>query len=277
MGGLGRSWAIAKASWQVLMAEQGLLLFPALSGVCTVVAAVIFALPAALVFSTTPDSSSGRSLETTHLVLLFLFYLVTAFITLFFNTAMVGVAIERLRGGDPRVGDGFRVATANLPSILAFSAVSATVGVVLRLVEERWGIVGSIVASILGGTWAVVTFLVVPVMVVERQGAFPAIRHSGELLRGTWGAQLAGNLGIGLIVFLFALLGVIPIILGFVIGVGPAVLVGIGVAVLYWVLVSLVASALGQVYRAAVYLYAASAVMPPQFDGWMLQEAFRSR
>lgn len=276
MGGLTRSWALFCASWQVLLAEQGLLLFPALSAVCTVLAAVAFALPAVVTLAVF-DSSSSQGLEAAHAALLFAFYLVISFVTLFFNTAMVGMALERLRGRDPRVGDGFRVAAQNLPSIFVFAIVSATVGVVLRLVEDRFELIGSIVASILGAAWSVVTFLVVPVIVVEHGGAFAAIRRSGELLRRTWGAQIAGNAGIGLVAFLLALLGLVPIALGFAVGAGAVLVGGIAVAVLYWGLVAVIASALGQIYRAAVYLYTASGTVPAQFDASMIQQAFRAR
>jgi hypothetical protein len=278
MGGLTQSWAIAKATWQVLMAEEGLLIFPVLSGVFTVLAAAAFILPAAVIAGLLGSrSSSQQSGDPLPVVLLFLFYLVTSFITLFFNTAMVSIALERLRGGDPRVGEGFRVAVENLGSIFLFAVASATVGVVLRLIEDKHEIIGSIVSSILGAAWAVVTFLVVPVMVVEKQGPFAAIRRSGELLRQTWGAQLAGNLGIGIIVFLMALLGLIPLALGFLSATGVGVIVGIAIAIIYWGLVAVVGSALGQIYRAAVYLYASSSVVPAGFDGWMIQGAFKPR
>jgi hypothetical protein len=261
-----------------LLAEQGLLIFPVLSAVCTLIAAVVFAAPAAAILMSSSEAGIDEgSLETVHYVLLFGLYMVTAFVTLFFNTAMVAVAMERLQGRDPRVADGFRVAMANLPSILAFSAVSATVGVILRMVEERMGMIGAIVTGLLGATWAVVTFLVVPVMVVEQHGAFGSIKRSADLLRSTWGAQIAGNLGIGLIVFLLGILGMVPIALGIAIGAGATIVVGIGFALIYWVLLAVASTALGQVYRAAVYLYASTHAVPAHFDGWMLEEAFRPK
>ena len=278
MGGLTNSWAIAKASWKVLTEEKGLVIFPVLSAVFTVLAFAAFVVPAAVVWGLIgAASNSKQSGDPIGVALLFVFYLVMSFVTLFFNTAMVGIALERLRGRDPRVGDGFRVAFDNVVSIFLFAIVSATVGVILRVIEDKFDWVGEIVSSILGAAWAVVTFLVVPVMVVERQGPVASIRRSAELLRQTWGAQLAGNLGIGFLVFLMALLGLIPIALGYVSHSPAGLIVGIAIAVIYWGLVAVIASALGQIYRAAVYLYASSSVVPPQFDGWMIQRAFRPR
>lgn len=278
MGGLTQSWAIAKTTWRVMVAEQGLLIFPVLSAVFTVLAFAAFVVPAAVVWGLIgATSSSQQSGDVVGVVLLFLFYLVTSFITLFFNTAMVSIALERLRGGDPRVGDGLRVAMKNLVSIFLFAVVSATVGVVLRLIEDKFEMVGAIVSGILGAAWSIVTFLVVPVMVVEQQGPFDAIRRSAELLRRTWGAQLAGGLGIGIVVFLMVLPGLAPIALGFLSGSGALLIAGIAIAIIYWGLVAVISSALGQIYRAAVYLYASSSVVPPQFEGWMIQGAFRPR
>src|SRR5581483_8914843 len=96
---------------RVLMQERGLLLFPVLSAICTILAAAVFIAPTAVLLGGQAGrGSSGPSLEAAHIALLFTLYLVVAAVTLFFNTAMVSMAIERLRGNDPRVQDGLRVA-----------------------------------------------------------------------------------------------------------------------------------------------------------------------
>src|SRR5919199_4331035 len=111
MASLGRGWALLGASWRVLLADKELAVFPILSGICTLFAIVAFVLPAAVLTQGTRGSVevSSRATNPESMALLFVFYLVTAFVTLFFNTALVGAALERLRGGDPNVGTGLRI------------------------------------------------------------------------------------------------------------------------------------------------------------------------
>jgi Family of unknown function (DUF6159) len=145
------------------------------------------------------------------------------------------------------------------------------------MIERRAGFVGQIISSLFGAAWAVVTFLVVPVMVVEGEGPFAAIKRSAVLLKQTWGEQLGGQFGMSGVFFLLALPGALPLALGFAAGVGPVVVAGVAVAVIYWVVLAVVASALSQIFRAAVYLYAASGTVPAQFEPWMVQNAFAPR
>ena len=165
MGNLGRGWALVGASWRVLQADKAMAVYPILSGVCTVFALAALVLPAALLVRTTRgaiDVHAATSIPES-MALLFAFYLVTAFVALFFNTALVGVALERLRGGNPTLGTGFGVALAHLPAIFVYALITATVGLVLRSIERRTGFIGAILwRSLFGAAWGVVTFLVVP-------------------------------------------------------------------------------------------------------------------
>ena len=62
-------------------------------------------------------------------------------------------------------------ALASAPHVLLpWAIVSATVSLVLRAIEERAGIVGRIVVGLVGLAWSLVTFLVLPILVVERLG-----------------------------------------------------------------------------------------------------------
>ncbi len=279
MGGIERSWALLGASWHVLRAEKGLLLFPALSGICTLFALAVFAVPAIGLMIATGGRREHVDLfsDPVSLILLFGFYLVTSFVTLFFNTALVGTVLEGLRGGRPRTSTGFEVALRHLPAIFVYALISATVGVALRLIEEKLEIVGQLVGGLLGAGWGIVTFLVVPVMVAEDRSPFAAIGRSKDLLAQTWGAQIGGNLGMGLIFTLLGILGLIPATLGVISGTTPLLVAGFAVALIYWGLLAVVASALSQIFRTAVYLYAATGNVPAEYERWMLESAFKAK
>ncbi len=76
---------------------------------------------------------------------------------------------------------------------------------VLRAISERSGLLGRLVVGLVGLAWNLATFLVVPVLVVEDVGPIEAIRQSAAYLKRTWGEQIVGNLGMGLVFGLISL------------------------------------------------------------------------
>jgi len=276
---LARGWELAKASWKVLKLDKELLFFPLLSGVACLLVLASFAVPlwGTDYFETVMDEEAAAGQDPVAYVILFAFYFANYFVIVFFNSALVGCAIIRFKGGDPTLGDGFRAAGARLPQIVAWALVSATVGLVLRVVESRSERAGQFVAGLLGMAWSAVTYFVVPVIVIEKTGPIEAAKRSFAILRKTWGEALSANFGIGFIVILAGLLGLVPIVLGFfALGAG---LVPLAVAlfvcgVVLMILVALISSALNAIVVGALYLYAADGTVPQHFDGDLLRGAF---
>ena len=274
---LRNSWALIKASAGVLRADKELIVFPLISAIGVIIVTISFAFP--MMLTGMFDSLlQGRS-RVFGFIVGFLFYVVQYTVIIFANSALVGAAMIRLRGGDPTVGDGFRIAMKHIGSILAYALISATVGTILRWISERGKMVGRIVASILGMGWNLATYLVIPVLVVEGVDPMTAIKRSASLLKQTWGEQIAGNFGIGSISGLLTLvvffLGIPAII--FAISIQSVVLVAFAVVtlVLVVVFISLISSALTGIYIAAVYRYAAEGESSGFFSEEMVQEAFR--
>ncbi|MGD9712664.1 MAG: DUF6159 family protein, partial [Thermomicrobiales bacterium] len=200
----------------------------------------------------------------------------TALVVTFFNAALIGAALMRLRGGNPTFSDGIAMASSRARSILGYSAIAATVGVVISLIRSRSSTAGDVAAGILNVAWGVMTFLVVPVLVAEDIGPLDAVKRSGSLLRQTWGEQIAGSAAIGLIGFLvglpFAIIGLLIIVLAS----GSAVLLGIAIAIVAIAIavIAAVFGALSSIYKAAVYEYAAKGSVAPQFGTATLEQAF---
>jgi len=192
---------------------------------------------------------------------------------IFFNAGIIACATIRLGGGNPTVGDGFRAAAARLPVIAGWAVVAATVGLILRVIEDRSKWVGRIVAGLLGAAWTVVSFLVVPILVVENKNPFAALHDSAGLVKKTWGEQVAGNFGFGLVFFLAAIPAILVMVLGIFSG-NVAVMVGcIGLGVIYLIILGLVQSALQSIYQAAVFLYARDGQVPAGFEAELLGNA----
>src|SRR5258708_12693113 len=113
------------------------------------------------------------------------------------NGAVVARANLYLQGGQPTLGDGVHIASNKLGKIAAWALVTTTVGLIVRAFENRGGIFGRIVWSIVGMTWSVVTFLVVPVLLFEDLTVTDSVKRSGSLFRQRSGDQPVGAAPIG--------------------------------------------------------------------------------
>src|SRR5262249_36395741 len=205
---LQASFALARSSWQVLWTDKRLIVFPILSGIGCLLVMAGFALP----FIAQPhlldflnNKAPGNHVPPWVYVVGFAYYFCSYFVVIFFNAALISCALIRFNGGTPTVADGLQAAASRLPQILAWALVSATVGLILKLIESANEKVGEFVSALLGTAWTVLTYFVVPVLVVERVGPIQAIKRSMKILRKTWGEALIGNIGIGFFMFLLAL------------------------------------------------------------------------
>lgn len=273
------SWELIKASADVLRADKELIVFPIVSAIGVLLVTATFALP--MLFAGLFDAIFAEGATVLGLVVGFLFYLVQYFVIFFANSALVGAAMIRLRGGDPTVGDGFRIALGHSGSILGYALISATVGMILRWLSERAGIIGQLVISLIGMVWNVATYLVVPVLVMEDIGPVDAIARSVELLKRTWGEQIVGNFGVGavfgLLSFLVILAGVPLIILAVSAESLALIVVVVVVLVLALVFIGLINSTLSGIYTAAVYRYAMTGETSGYFRQDLVQNAFRPK
>jgi hypothetical protein len=273
MGRFQNSMALAKASWQVLRDDNKLVVLPLLSGIVTLIVVASFAVPAAALAHS--SSGGGYDAGPVSWVLGALGYLLAAYVVIFFNAALVYAADAKMHGTDVSLGDALRFAASRSHVLLPWAIVSATVSIVLRMVRQRGGLIGGIVAALAGIAWSLVTFLVLPVLVVEGLGPIAAVKRSGELFKRTWGEQVVANFAISILAFLAILAGLLPTLLLVAVG-GPVAIAGIVLFVVWIVAVSLVASALTGILCMALYRFATDG-QAPGFDTTQLHGAFRPR
>jgi len=279
MGRIARSWELVKASWAVLQADKELLVFPVMSSIAVLIVTATFAVPMFLTGIFERGGGVAGELPILGILLGFAFYVVQYTIVFYCNSALVGAAMIRLKGGDPTLGDGFRIANERFGSILGYALVAATVGVILRSIAQR-GVVGRLVSTFVGLGWNVATFLAVPVLVVEGVGPIDAVKRSTQLLKKTWGEQIAGNLGIGaafgLITIAWVLLFAGALTLAIATHAVAIIAAVVGVFILGAILLGLVGSALSAIYTAAVYRYATEGDTGVLFDAQLVRGAFRT-
>jgi len=262
----------------VLKKDKELLVFPLLSGICCALVTASFVLP---MFATGGWQPPAEGAQATEYVLyygtLFLFYFCNYLVITFFNSAIIACAVARLHGMNPNVGTGLRAAFRRIHLIVGWALFSATVGLVLRIIEDRSKTVGRIVAGLLGAAWSIVSFLAVPVLVVENAGPIEAFKRSAGMLKDTWGEQLMGNFGFGLVFFVLAIPAFIIGGVGVAVGTGASLAAGIAVAVIYLIVLGLVQTALQAIFQAALYLYARGDGEPERFEGGVLAAAATQR
>jgi hypothetical protein len=209
------------------------------------------------------------------------FYLVATCLATFVNVAFYSQILNALRGQPVSVAAGLRVAWSRRVAILAWSLFTGLVGLMIRAIEERVGFVGRWIVGLIGLAWSVASVFAVPVIVVGTEGAHPLriLKTSAATLKKTWGESLLGYLGLqfgGLLVLIgsVALLAV-----GLTLSVALDTPWFIAIAAVAW-LVGLLAfffllNVAGQVYRGALYLYAAEGTPPDPFDAEQMNAAWK--
>lgn len=288
MGRFSNSVALAKSSWAVLKMDRELMVIPVVSFIATLITtalmgtAVFISLkeqaPAKVSANLQPivgDATfSGTTLGPTPVtyVLGFVGYLLVTFIVTFFAAALVAGAHQRLTGGNPTLGSAFGVAGGRLGPIVLWSLLTGTVGFVLSSLESRTGVFGQIAVRLIGTAWRVVTWLAVPVIVVEGTGPLDSLKRAGSLFKRTWGENLIAQGGLGVLSFLVMAAGLV--VAGAIFTVVPVA--GIILFIVWVAVASTVIATLNGIYRTALYLYASGQPVA-WFDEEVLAGAFRPR
>ncbi len=274
---LARTQAIVSAAWRILMEDKTLLLLPMASSACLFLIVGAYLEPLIMgVIAGTSVEEGVRQVQSFSEVGAFVLTVVTYAVGIYFNAALAICVMGRLEGKAPTIGDGLTQALSCLPFIIGWATVSSTVGLLLRLVERRAGLIERMVVRLVGMAWSVTTFLVVPIMVVERKGPIAAVQESVQLFKRTWGEDLLAGLGFGALYFVLSL----PGMFAFVIGAGllPShLLLGLGVmalALLYFPLLGLVLSTLSAIFNVVLYRYARFGTVTPGFDRELLSNSF---
>src|SRR5262245_26461424 len=209
-----RSFQLVGQSYQVLMRDKELMILPLISGgVMAVVVGIVL-----LGFS----MSGGAAVESPGPALylpIFVLYILMYAVGIFFQAAVVAGATERMRGGDPTVASAIAAAQRRLGPILMWAVAAATVGMLLRAIQDRVGFIGKIVVGLAGAAWSLATFFIVPVLVLEDKSLGDSFTQSVNVFKKTWGETVSGGASLGIAAFcawlaLFALVALIAMVAG---------------------------------------------------------------
>jgi hypothetical protein len=284
---LQTSWDLLQRSWQVIRSNPKLLLFPIVSTVCAVALVCLFLAPVAATAISMGGWHGGHWHELAQQwkggpVYLYwvAIYLISMSVGTFFNVALYDQIFKALAGNAVSIRAGLRFASTKIRAILLWTLLAATVGLVIRAVEERLGWIGRIAIGLLGAGWSVAAVFAIPV-IIRRENSNPlaVLRDSAATLKRTWGESLIGFVGIrlgGVVVMTGAL------VLGGLTAVGTGFGLNVGLLTVAWVMWALVlvvvlflTSIATHVYRCALYIYASEGVVPGPFTTDMMNAAWK--
>lgn len=273
MATFSNSMQIVKESFSVLQKHKKLVIFPVISGILSLLLVGAIIVPG-FFLTRGPDWSSPSAV---FYVFLAIFYVLASFVVIFFNTGLIYCARVALQGGEPSVGDGFANAARHLPRIIGWALISATVGLVLRTIRDRGGIVGTVLAGLISVAWNVITFFVIPVMIFEEEGVIDSIKESAGIFKRTWGENLMARFSVGLVFFLLGLIGIVPGLLVLLTR-SAAVIVPVWLVIIaYFIVLMVISGALNGVLATALYGYATTGQVPSAFNEETITGAFGPR
>ncbi|MEZ4984312.1 MAG: DUF6159 family protein [Saprospiraceae bacterium] len=134
-------WHLGITSLEVIGAHPRLLLFPVISGISLIAIALSFVGTFIGIEFMNPDALqtafNNESINEVVIgVVFFLFYVISYFIIIFFNVALVYGTRKAFDGEEPSIGECLSFSAQRAHRILAWAALAATVGMVLQAVEE---------------------------------------------------------------------------------------------------------------------------------------------
>jgi len=253
---LSNGWRLGKISLLTIRENPSLIVFPFISGISLILVTLSFFGSGYLAFgeeilAIADDEIAANSLDAILYVMVFLFYLLNYFIIVFFNVGLVHCARRILEGHETTVREGINYATTRVGSILSWAILAATVGMILKAIQENSGTFGQIISGIIGMVWGIATFFVVPIIAYEDVNPIEAVKRSGQIMKDKWGESIGANFSFGLFSLLGTLLVALPA--GFLIGAIIHPVAGVVTGVMIFILIQMSVSAANMVFLAAAY------------------------
>ena len=287
MNVFSRSWQITKMSFSVINKDRELLAFALLSFVFSAIFSIAMIVPSVL-SEIINEGQPVSELEVYQYIIIFATYFGLAFIATFFNVCVVYTAKIRFEGGDATFGESIRFAFSRIGLIIRWSLLSASVGLLLNILERAVSsfgkvgeIVGRIIIGLMGAAWSIATIFVVPILVYDGLGPIDAVKKSMSAVKETWGENIVRSIGLGLMTF-FAYFAVIAGGVGLTIlltnyfeiaGLITGLVIG-GCLLLFTGLLFKVAST---VFTTALFVYANEKIVASDYDPALIVGAFKSK
>lgn len=270
--------AIFKESFNALKHDNQVLVIPFLAFLATLVAGVLIVVSWILLI---PAMEIYGIDDVVQPALGIVMALIAANIGVVSQAAVMVAANERFEGRNPTVGGSIKAALSRYGALSLFGLLEATVGIIMRAIQERLGFLGGLIRIIGGLLWAIATYFAIPEILFAQKGPIDAIKDSALLIKEKWGNALKSNIVAGAVIALVYLVG-----LGTVMG-GIALLVNgefdnglaaglslVGSGVVIFFIGALLQTTVMAYVRVALYRYATGKSLPG-FNEELLGQAFK--
>jgi hypothetical protein len=250
--------AMMRASLQLLRQDPQMIWLPVMATITAVICFAVVAGPIALTFR---HSGFGVFLA------LLVGGAVSTAATVIFNVALVFAANDRIEGRRPTVGGAMAQAWGRKGIIFQWAILAAVVGTLIRMLEQRLGLIGRLVGIAGGLAWVVATYLVIPVLAFEDVGPIDAIKRSSSILRARFGTVARSGLRFGVLFGAASVAAAIILFVGIaLISAGSATLIaGVVVAFLGFAAlmgIGMYSSAAAMYMRTLLYRFATNQPIP---------------
>lgn len=283
--------ALARKYFQILRNDKVLIRYPLTSmiGYGVVALVLLIIISGFRVFETVPTGaplSFGQQLGI--FLTLVAFYILNYMLSTFSSASLIGAIFLRVGGEEVTVADGYRLAVQRLPFLIGYAGLSATIGVVARAVNQfsrgkntvAQGVINALLGSTIATAWNIISYLVIPVLLVENQGLFASMRRSAELFREAFNANANQRSSLGIVLVISAFLGALPGYLLAALGAASAnsFLMIVGYILLFLAVgfITLMGGAINGILQASLYLYAVEGSTGLLLTVDEVKEAFRN-
>ena len=251
----------------VVKHDPELMFYVALSGVFSILVFIGMAIPEMLQMSWIYDENGAMT--PAYMAFIFLGYMALSIIVTFWNSAIIANAHIRLSGGDPKFTDGISAAIKRIHIIILWGIIAGTVGLLLKMLNSAaknqknpgLAILASILHVIGATVWWMMSFFIIPHLVIEGQGIGDAMRSSKDMFFKRWGENVVSGLGIGLIAGLFGFV-IIVFSVGLIVLIPDLWYIALIIGAAAMTILICWTSAAEQVAVAALYLYSKNGFMP---------------
>jgi hypothetical protein len=215
----------------------------------------------------------------------FLTYLGIYLIINFFNVCIIYSLKGLFENKEIKTNDAIKFSLSILKRIFYWTLVSATIGLLLRLINgiaKRLGNNGKIILtfirSILGELWSILSVFILPIMVYNKSSPIVSVRKSSKLIRKTWGENLVKHYSLGLSQLYVLLIGISIIsLLSFILFhlIGAIILPTlILISILFLISIIVLFKAANQIFNTILFLYADKNIIQKDFNKSKLKLVF---
>jgi hypothetical protein len=195
----------------------------------------------------------------------------------FFQAGLISIVSAQISGRKMSFGQGMNNAANHAGKIFLWSLVAATAGIIMDIVNNKLKLAGRISTFIFGIAWGIVTFFIVPVLVLENETIGASMKRSGQIFKDKWGETLIANISTTFYSMLILAIGFVLFSV-FLLLANPStslIIISLVLFLVFALAVILLFSTIEGIYRVVLYEYAAHNIISDTFSKELIINAIK--